>query len=94
MAKKHFNCNDIHGLPLEYSGGEGSARYHWEATIMGYDFMTPRVSQHMLVTNITLALFEDTGWYKPDYSLAVDMWWGKARGCDFVHHANCPIGDI
>jgi len=48
----------------------------------------------MLITNISLALFEDTGWYKPDYSLAVDMWWGKGRGCDFIHHNKCPMGDV
>ena len=60
---------------------------------MGYDFMTAQVSQHMRITKISLALFEDSGWYMPDYSLAEDMWWGKDRGCDFVHHKKCPMGD-
>ena len=40
---------------------------------MGYDYMTAQVSQHMLVTKITLSIFEDSGWYMPDYSLAEDM---------------------
>ena len=52
---------------------------------MGNDYMTSTVSSHMLISEITLALFEDSGWYMPDYSQAEDMWWGKNRGCDFVY---------
>ena len=47
----------------------------------------------MVISNISLALFEDSGWYMPNYELAEDMWWGKDRGCDFIHHKRCPPGD-
>ena len=60
---------------------------------MGYDLMTSQISPHMLVTKMTLALLEDTGWYKPDYYMAEDMWWGKNRGCEFIEFDQCPMGD-
>ena len=65
---EHFNCSSVEFLPIEVSGGAGSARYHWESNFMGNEYMTAQISQHMLVTIMTLALLEDTGWYKPDYS--------------------------
>ena len=60
---------------------------------MGFDYMTSQTTKHSLITKMTLALFEDSGWYKPNYELAEDMWWGKNRGCDFVHHSKCPMGE-
>ena len=60
---------------------------------MGFDYMTSQTTKHSLITKMTLALFEDSGWYKPNYTLAEDMWWGKNRGCDFVHHTKCPKGE-
>jgi hypothetical protein len=67
-AKEHFGCDDIHGMELEMSGGAASVGAHWEQRRMGNDLMTARVSYHMELSNITLGLLEDTGWYMPDYS--------------------------
>ena len=100
MASKHFDCPITYGsdslptwgVPFEISGGDGSSSLHWESTVMGYDYMTAQISSHMLVTKITLGLFQDTGWYMPNYELAEDMWWGKGRGCDFLKHASCIYG--
>ena len=60
---------------------------------MGFDFMTAQISDNMTITNVSLALFEDSGWYMPNYEFAEDMWWGKNRGCEFIHHKACPMGD-
>jgi hypothetical protein len=37
-----------------------------------------------VLTNITLSVFEDSGWYKPNYSFAEDTLWGKNQGCNFL----------
>ena len=39
-------------------------------------------------SKITLALLEDSGWYKPNYTLADYFAYGKDRGCDFITN-NC-----
>lgn len=80
-AKEHFGCESITGLGLEMSGGPMSAGAHWETVLMGNDIETSMVNNYMAVSNMTLALFEDSGWYKPDYSKAEDLWWGKNGGC-------------
>ena len=47
----------------------------------------------MQISDITLAFFEDTGWYLPNYQFAEPLWWGKNRGCDFIAYNKCPLGD-
>ena len=46
--------------------------------------MTASISVNQKVSNFTLALLEGTGWYKPNYSLAMPLMWGHKRGCQFV----------
>ncbi|XP_045396044.1 leishmanolysin-like peptidase isoform X3 [Lemur catta] len=58
-----------------------------------YLLVTPRVvneamtgshTQNRVLSRITLALMEDTGWYKANYSMAEKLDWGRGMGCDFV----------
>ena len=37
------------------------------------------------VTPMTLALLEDSGWYKPNYSVSKKSPFGNGRGCEFVY---------
>lgn len=46
--------------------------------------MTGTHTQNPIISRITLALLEDTGWYIANYSMAGEMSWGRALGCDFV----------
>lgn len=46
--------------------------------------MTGTHTQNPIISRITLALMEDTGWYIANYSMAEPMLWGKGLGCDFV----------
>ena len=38
-----------------------------------------------VVSPLTLAALEDSGWYKPDYSVAKISPFGHGRGCEFVY---------
>ncbi|KAI5628088.1 leishmanolysin-like peptidase [Silurus asotus] len=46
--------------------------------------MTGSHTQNRVFSRITLAIMEDTGWYRANYSMAEDLEWGKGLGCDFV----------
>ena len=46
--------------------------------------MTGTHTQNPIYSRITLALMEDTGWYKPNYELADELKWGRGLGCDFA----------
>ena len=84
-AKKHFGCNDIKGLELENHGGEGTAGSHWEARLMLGDFMIGESYGENVISEITLALFEDSGWYKTNPYTGGLFKYGKNGGCDFLN---------
>lgn len=39
-ARKHFDCEHIHDLPLENDGVPGTIHQHWERTTFGNEVMT------------------------------------------------------
>eukprot|EP00794_Sanderia_malayensis_P000625 gene625-1290_t len=87
-VRKHFNCEDLEGAELENQGGEGTALTHWEKRVFENEAMTGTYTQHPVFSRITLALMEDTGWYKADYNMAEKLDWGRGLGCLFVKN-NC-----
>jgi len=89
VAKKYFNCESITGIELEDQGGMGSALSHWEQRILLGDYMGAVIYQEeMVISEITLALLEDSGWYKINYYTGGLMRFGKNKGCDFIQN-NC-----
>jgi hypothetical protein len=83
-GKEHFGCSNFEGLPLEYNGGPGTAGAHWSKRIMNTDYMIGDSYGENLISDLTLAMFEDSGWYQTDYKLANLFLWGKKQGCDFL----------
>ena len=86
VAKKYFNCSSIEGVELEESGGEGTAASHWEARILLGEYMNGYTyREEEVVSEFTLALLEDSGYYKANYYTGGLMRYGKGKGCDFVN---------
>ncbi|PIO54180.1 hypothetical protein TELCIR_24462, partial [Teladorsagia circumcincta] len=46
--------------------------------------MTGTHTQNPVYSRMTLALLEDSGWYKPNYEKAEELHWGRKLGCDFA----------
>ncbi len=83
-ARKHFNCNSLEGVPFENQGGSWSAGTHWETRYMLGDYMVSTSYDEWLISNMTLALFEDLGFYKVDYNISGGLFkFGKNKGCGF-----------
>ena len=82
-ARIHFGCNSLEALPLEDQGGNGSAGSHWEGRYMLGDYMVSVNYHENVISDITLALFEDSGWYKVKYYTGGLFRFGKNKGCDF-----------
>ncbi|KAM7153349.1 leishmanolysin-like peptidase isoform 3-T3 [Macrochelys suwanniensis] len=83
-ARKHFDCPILEGMELENQGGMGTELNHWEKRLLENEAMTGSHTQNRVFSRITLALMEDTGWYKANYSMAEKLDWGRDKGCDFV----------
>ena len=84
-AKKYFNCNNLVGVELENDGDEGTAGSHWEGRILLGDYMNGAIyTEEQAISEITLALLEDMGYYKANYYTGGLMRYGKNKGCDFL----------
>ncbi|ESO94247.1 hypothetical protein LOTGIDRAFT_118899 [Lottia gigantea] len=66
---------------------------HWDSAMMQGSLMTSDNTMPGLTVldPITLAVFEDSGWYKVDYSQADRYYWGKDGGCKFGLKQYCDI---
>ena len=85
VAKKYYNCPNIDGVELEEYGGSGTAGSHWEARILLGEYMNGVIySEELVISEFTLALLEDTGYYKANYYTGGLMRFGKGKGCDFL----------
>ena len=82
-SRQHFNCRTLNGIPLENQGSEGTAGSHWEARYMLGDYMISTDYIDNVISDITLALFEDSGFYKVEYYSGGLFKFGKNMGCEF-----------
>lgn len=90
-AQKQWGCLDTNiGVPLENVNG-GSSSSHWESQVMLGSLMAPVLSEPRMtfLDEITLSVFEDSGWYKVNYEYAEDYPWGKGQGCEFTYADYC-----
>ena len=87
VAKTYYECDSITGAELEDEVGSGCLGSHWEERTLFDELMSPLADSHFSgnrVSKFTLALFEDMGWYKANYSMADALQFGKKAGCDFL----------
>ena len=76
---------EIDGVELEESGGSGTAGSHWEARILLGEYMNGVIyPEEQVISEFTLAVLEDTGYYKANYYTGGLMRYGKNKGCDFI----------
>jgi hypothetical protein len=83
-ARKHFGCNTLNGIELEDQGGSGTAGSHWEARSMLADYMIGISYGEVFISEMSLALFEDSGWYTVNYYTGGLFRYGKNQGCNFL----------
>ena len=90
-AKKYFNCNSLKGIPLEEYGGQGTAGSHWDARVLLGDYMNGVIyPEEQVISEFTLAVLEDLGYYQANYYTGGLLKFGKNKGCDFLNK-NCII---
>lgn len=83
-ARQHFGCRELDRMPLEEAGGDGSAYSHWDERAMHTEVMSAQLSMTPKISNITLAVLEDSGWYKPVYTNVGQFHFGRNKGCAFL----------
>jgi len=88
---EHFNCSTANGGELEDSGGSGTSGAHWEMRNLRGEYMNGATTEYENVySKMTLALFEDSGWYEVNYTSAQVLKWGNGGGCT-MFNGSCLI---
>ena len=86
FAKKYYGCNSLEGVEIENQGTGGSAGSHWEGRILLGEYMTSeQYEDEVTISEFTLSLLEDSGWYKINYYTGGLFRFGKNKGCDFLN---------
>ena len=85
IAKKYFKCQDLIGVELERKELNIIADSHWEGRVLLGEYMNSEIyTPEQVISEFTLALLEDSGWYKANYYTGGLMRYGKHKGCPFI----------
>mmetsp|Transcript_30290 Transcript_30290/g.65409 ORF Transcript_30290/g.65409 Transcript_30290/m.65409 type:complete len:1736 (-) Transcript_30290:678-5885(-) len=92
VIRNHFDCQSLLGAKLSQDAGSSSCfgdsfdpRYHFDE-----DFTSIGGSADMAfsLSPLTLALLEDSGWYRANFEKSTAPLFGRGAGCGFVE-GNC-----
>ncbi|CAM37257.1 GP63, leishmanolysin [Leishmania braziliensis MHOM/BR/75/M2904] len=82
-AREQYGCPTLEYLEVEDQGGSGSAGSHLKGRNAKDELMAP-ASAAGYYTALTMAVFEDLGFYKADFTKAEVMPWGRNASCNFL----------
>jgi len=97
VVRNQFDCQVMTGARFENQPPNEKSCFgsHWDERLFYTEAMGPVINS---VTNVlsplTLALLEDSGWYKADYSVAGISVFGHGAGCDFVYEDCIVEGEV
>lgn len=87
IAKNQFNCQTLEGAQLENqpTRPDSCNGDHWDERLFYPEALSGVISPTAnIVSSLTLALFEDSGWYKANYTMSQMSPWGLGAGCEFA----------
>ena len=87
IARNQFDCQTLEGAPLENqpTRSESCTGDHWDERLFYPEAMSGVISPTTnILSSLTLALMEDSGWYKGNYTMTRMSPWGLGAGCAFV----------
>ena len=94
-ARKYFKCSSLKGVALEEYGGQGTVGSHWDARVLLGDYMNGVIyPEEQVISEFTLAVLEDLGYYEANYYTGGLLKYGKNKGCDFLNQRCIINGKI
>eukprot|EP00977_Amphora_coffeiformis_P009120 scaffold2069_cov187-Amphora_coffeaeformis.AAC.37 len=87
IAQNQFNCPTLEGAPLENqpTRTDSCTGDHWDERLFYPEAMSGVIAPTSnILSSLTLALMEDSGWYQANYTTSQMSPWGLGAGCEFV----------
>ncbi len=97
VVRNHFNCSSLTGARLENqpTSDTDCIGSHFDERYFFTDIMSALYDDDAAYFSpLTLALLEDTGWYKSNFLRAQNSPFGLGMGCDFVKKACIVDGKV
>lgn len=91
MARNQFGCQELKGARLENqpTNRKSCTGAHWDERLFYTELLSPVISavESSLLSPLTIALMEDTGWYQVNYTsiFLQNSPYGFGAGCPFVY---------
>nr|CAJ2468323.1 unnamed protein product [Leishmania braziliensis] len=82
-AREQYGCTSLEYLELEDTGGSGSAGSHLKGRNAQDELMAPDMGAGYY-SALTMAIFQDLGFYQADFTKAEVMPWANLASCDFI----------
>jgi len=95
VARNQFACQTVTGARLENQPTQSNDCYgsHLDERFFLTDLMSAFYDPSAAyLSPITLAIFEDSGHYRPNYNISQNSPFGLGAGCDFVN-GKCVVND-
>lgn len=95
IARNQFNCQSLEGAKLENqpTGSDSCTGDHWDERDFYIEALSGVISPTTnVLSHLTLALMEDSGWYRANYTQGRMNPWGLGAGCEFVEEP-CLVVD-
>ena len=96
IARNQFDCQSLEGAKLENqpTGTESCTGDHWDEHDYYPEALSGVISPTTnVLSHLTLALMEDSGWYQANYTQGRMNPWGLGAGCDFVEEPCIKINE-
>jgi len=98
VVQNHFDCQRINGARLDNhpSSRDCFSSYFDERFNFGKDFtlLKDRTRQAFAFTPLTLALLQDSSWYKANFTMVSVNPFGHGAGCEFVESSCLNDGKV
>ncbi|KAL9184261.1 hypothetical protein ACHAXT_002347 [Thalassiosira profunda] len=98
VVRNQFDCQSLEGAQLENqpTSPDDCFGSHWDHRLFNQHLMVAAFTGTKIhLTALTLALLEDSGWYKADYSKIVENSpFGLGAGCEFVEEPCIDNGTV
>jgi len=87
VVRNHFDCQELRGARLETQPTATSCfGSHLDERLYFSELMSAIYTDSMVLSALTLAFLEDSGWYQANYTIAGVSPFGHRAGCDFVQN--------
>jgi len=79
------------GIEFEDGGGSGTRGSHPEGRVFFGEVMVGLTTGESVISDLTMSLLADTGWYDVNYSYAKGLSWGNGNALDKTPLTNFPV---